>query len=270
MDFELKSGNSLSCKVVSFNLNVREFGVTCGSENNNRYEYGCPHYYPGNEEHVTRNIELELTEDLFNLGSCGNIKAQIYSHLEESKTVAIPKELYDCGIISEFHSSKHIPSYHYGNYVPRPKISFTVPSNSSRKISWLKSIIILYASNDKTFDFFPRVEIVNETKGTKWSYGKHFIGIPETKNTIITWLSSWKFGEELEAGDRLNLTVLSDLRLLESGIDLVYDYESVDQDNLVDQYLRDMTKCSNQFVTNVVYLLFKSHRTSYRMSLVKE
>ena len=178
--------------------------------------------------------------------------------------------LYDCGIISEFDLSKDIPSYYYGNYVPRQKISFTVPSNSSRKISWLKSIIILYANNDRTFDFFPRVEIVNETKGTKWSHGKHFIGIPETKSTALIWFNSWKFREELEAGDRVNLTVLSDLRIIQSSIDLVYDYEPVDEDNIVDQYLRDMTKCSCQFLGTVIYNLFKSHRTFYRMSLVKE
>ena len=174
--------------------------------------------------------------------------------------------LHDFGIISDFDPSTEIPVYHHGNYVLRPKISFTVPPNSSRKISLLKSFIVLSANNDKTFDFFPRLEILNETKGTKWSLDKHFVGIPETKSTIITWLCSWKFREELEAGDRVNLTVLSDLHLL----DLNHDYEAVDEDNLVDQFLRDMTKCSRQFVGSVVFHLFKSHRTLYRMNLVKE
>ncbi|XWS65097.1 hypothetical protein CRYUN_Cryun05aG0061600 [Craigia yunnanensis] len=96
------------------------------------------------------------------------------------------------------------------------------------------------------------------------------IGIPETKSTAITWFNSWKFGEELEAGDRVNLTVLSDLHLMDSGIDLVYDYEPVDEDNIVDQYLREMTKCSSQFVATYLYLLVKSHRKLYTMSLVIE
>ena len=176
--------------------------------------------------------------------------------------------LYDCFIIADFDPSD-IPFYHYDNYVPRPKISFTVPPNSSRKISLLNSVIILHANNDKTFDFFPRVEIVNETKGTKWSLDKHFVGIPETKGTLITWLCSWKFREELDAGDLVNLTMLSDLNNLHL-IELKHDYEAVDEDNVVDQFLRDMTKCSSQFVGSVVFHLFKSHRTLYRMNLVKE
>ena len=174
--------------------------------------------------------------------------------------------LHDCGIISDFDASKEILFCRYGNYVPRPKISFTVPPNSTRRISLLKLIIVLYANNDKTFDFFPRLEIVNETKGTKWSLDKHFVRIPETKNTLITWLCIWKFMEELEAGDHVSLTVLSDLYLF----DLKHDYEAVDEDNLVDQFLRDMTKCYSHLHGNVVYHLFKSHRTLYRMSLVKE
>ena len=174
--------------------------------------------------------------------------------------------LYDCGIISDFDIFE-ITFYQYDNYVPRPKIFFTVPPNSSRKISLLKSFIVLFANNDKTFDFFPRLEIVNETKGTKWSLDKHFVGIPETKNTQITWLCIWKFMKELEAGDHVSVTVLSDLYLF----DLKHDYEAVDEDYLVDQFLRDLTKCcSAQFVGSVVFHLFKSHRTLYRMSLVKE
>ncbi|XWS57343.1 hypothetical protein CRYUN_Cryun09bG0166300 [Craigia yunnanensis] len=264
MDFQLEGRNSLSCTIVPFNLDIREFGITCGSEKNIRYESDFRHYYPGNEENVTTNSELELTEDLFNMGSCGNVKAQIYNHIEESRTIASPQVLYDSGIISDFDPTD-IKFYHYGNYVPRPKISFTVPPNSSRKVNLLKSVIILYANNDKTFDFFPRLEIVNETKGTKWSLDKHFVGIPKTKNTLITWLCIWKFMEELEAGDHVSLTVLSDLYL----IHLRHDYDAVDEDNLVNQFLQDMTKCYSHLDGTVVYHLFKSHRTLYRMSLVK-
>ncbi|XVE90479.1 hypothetical protein DITRI_Ditri20bG0081100 [Diplodiscus trichospermus] len=218
----------------------------------------------------TGNNELELNEDLFNLGTCGNVKVQIDNHLEESKTVASPQVLYDCSIITEFHPSKDFLFSQYEIYFPRPKISFTVPSNSSRKISWLKSFVILYAKNDERLDFFPQVEIVNETKGTKWSHDKHLVGIAQTENTMITWLCSWKFREEIEAGDHLNLSVLSDLCLVDGGIDLIYDYEPVDKDNFIDHYLPDVTKCPSQFVSSVVGLLFKSHRTLYRMSLVKD
>ena len=130
--------------------------------------------------------------------------------------------LYDYGIITEVDaindvSNKDVPFYGAG----KQKISIIVPPNSSQKITCLKSIIILSANNDKTFEFLPRIEIVNETKDTKWTYSKHFIGIPETKNNLY-WLTSWKFrGDELEAGDHISLTVLSDLGVLDSVIDIM-------------------------------------------------
>ncbi|XVE90476.1 hypothetical protein DITRI_Ditri20bG0080800 [Diplodiscus trichospermus] len=214
--------------------------------------------------------ELELNEELVNLGSCGNVKVQIDSHLEESETVASPQVLYDYSIISEFHRSMDFPFNDYDIHFPRPKISFTVPPNSGRKISWLKSLVFLFVNNDERLDFFPRVEIVNETKGTKWSHDKHFVGIPQTRNTFITWLCTWKLREEIETGDHLNLSVFSDLLFLNGCIDLIYDYEPVDKDNFVDQYLSDMIKCPSQFVIFVVHFLFRSHRTLHRMSLVKD
>ena len=62
------------------------------------------------------------------------------------------------------------------------------------------------------------------------------------------------------------LSDVNDLHL----VDLRHDYDAVDEDNLVDQFLRVMTKCSSEFVGSVVFHLFKSHSTLYRMSLVKE
>ena len=45
--FQLEGGDFVSFVVAPFYLNVREFGVTCESENNIRYEYDFPHYFPG-------------------------------------------------------------------------------------------------------------------------------------------------------------------------------------------------------------------------------
>ena len=173
--------------------------------------------------------------------------------------------LYDSGIITAFDaindvSVKDVPFYGTG----RRKISVTVPPNSSQKITCLKSIISLSANDDKTFEFLPRIEIVNETKDTKWTYSKHFIGIPETKNSLF-WLTSWKFrGDELEAGDHISLTVLSDLCVVESFIDIVYDYELDDKCSSLDQ-MRSMNKCSSFLSGAFAYLCFKSQRTLYRV-----
>ena len=39
MDFQLEGGNTLSCPVVPFHLDIREFDITCGSEKNIRYGF---------------------------------------------------------------------------------------------------------------------------------------------------------------------------------------------------------------------------------------
>ncbi|XWS10422.1 hypothetical protein CRYUN_Cryun39dG0076000 [Craigia yunnanensis] len=179
--------------------------------------------------------------------------------------VASPQVLYDCGIITVFDGRNEGATKDVSlNGAGRRKISITMPPNSSQKIRCLKSIIILSTDNDKIFEYLPRIEIVNETKDTKWTYSKHFIGIPETKNTLF-WLTSWKFrGDELEAGDHISLTVLSDLRVIESCIDIVYDYELYDKWNTLDQ-LRSMNKCSSFLSGIFAYAFFKSQRTLYRM-----
>ena len=173
--------------------------------------------------------------------------------------------LYDCSLITAFDAINDVSIKDVRFYgADRRKISITVPPNSSQKITCLKSIIILSANDDKTFEFLPRIEIVNETKDTKWTYSKHFIGIPETKN-ILYWLTSWKFrGDELEAGDHISLTVLSDLSVLQSVIDIIYDYELDDKCSSLDQ-LRSMNKCSSFLSGAFAYHFFKSQRTLYRM-----
>ena len=62
--------------------------------------------------------------------------------------------------------------------------------------------------------------------------------------------------------------MLLDLPLIEIGINLIYNNEQINEDNLLDQDLLNVTEYLNLFVANVAYLMFKSHRTLYRMSLV--
>ncbi|KAH1115678.1 hypothetical protein J1N35_009056 [Gossypium stocksii] len=94
--------------------------------------------------------------------------------------------LYDYSIITTFDPLPFDYTGHYfGHQAGKTQVSISVPPNSSRKIScFLNSIIIFSAKNDKTYGFLPCLEIVNETKGTKWTYSKHFMGIPKTKNTL--------------------------------------------------------------------------------------
>ncbi|KAK8593791.1 hypothetical protein V6N12_045865 [Hibiscus sabdariffa] len=179
--------------------------------------------------------------------------------------------LYDYGIIT---TSDPIPFDYYGQYyghqVGKSEVSISVSPNSSRMISCLlNSIFILSSNNDKEFEFLPCLEIMNETKGTKWTYSKHFVGIPETKNNLY-WMISWNFrGGELEAGDRVRLRVVSDLSVVEFGVEIVYDYEVDNRANCLHQLPR-RSKYFSYLFGAFVYLSSRSQRTLYRMqSLVK-
>nr|KJB17251.1 hypothetical protein B456_003G1739002 [Gossypium raimondii] len=264
-DCQFEGGDLVSCMVVPIHLSIRKFGVTYESEHNIRYEYGFSHLSTGDEV-STRNIKMDLTKHLPSLESYGNVKVQLCSYIEESKVV-----LYDYGIITTFDPLPFDYHGHYfGHQAGKTEISISVPPKSSRKIScFLNSIIIFSAKNDKTYGFLPCLEIVNETKGTKWTYSKHFMGIPETKNTLY-WTTCWNFrGDELEAGDHISLRVLSDLSVLEFGIDLVYDYEQDDNPNFFSQ-LPWMSKCFTYLLGVYVYILSKSQKNLYRLqSLVK-
>ncbi|PPR80869.1 hypothetical protein GOBAR_AA39841 [Gossypium barbadense] len=271
-DCQFEGGDLVSCMVVPIHLSIRKFGVTYESEHNIRYEYGFSHLSTGDEV-STRNIKMDLTEHLPSLESYGNVKVQLCSYIEESKVVSSPQVLYDYGIITTFDPAPFDYNGHhhyYGHQAGKTEVSISVPPNSSRKIScFLNSIIIFSAKNDKTYGFLPCLEIVNETKGTKWTYSKHFMRIPETKNTLY-WTTCWNFrGDELEAGDHITLRVLSDLSVLEFSIDLVYDYEQDDNPNFFSQ-LPWMSKCFKYLLGVFVYILSKSQKDLYRLqSLVK-
>ncbi|TYG77544.1 hypothetical protein ES288_D03G203200v1 [Gossypium darwinii] len=269
-DCEFEGGDLVSCMIVPVHLSIRKFDVTYESQHKVRYKYGFSHVSTGNEV-TTRNMMMDLTKDLPSLESYGNVKVQLCNFIEESKVVASPQVLYDYGIITTFDPFPfdYIGHYH-GHQAGKTEVSISVPPNSSRKIScFLNLIIIFSAKNDKTYGFLPCLEIVNETKGTKWTYSKHFMGIPETKNTLY-WTTCWNFrGDELEAGDHISLRVLSNLSVLEFGIDLVYDYELDDNPNFFSQ-LPWMSKCFKYLFGTFVLISSKAQKNLYRLqSLVK-
>ena len=76
---------------------------------------------------------------------------------------------YDCSIITTFDVINDVPINYLHHRAGRAKTSITVPPNSSKKISCPKSFVLRFANNDKTFEFLPRIEIVNEKKDTKWT-----------------------------------------------------------------------------------------------------
>ncbi|XP_021281701.1 disease resistance protein TAO1-like [Herrania umbratica] len=262
-DYQLENGDLVSCKLISSGLEIKEFGVTYVAEKKDTHEDDSRLYYQGNED-IWRKIKVKVNEELLNLGSSGNVKVQIYNYFEEPIIVASPQVLYDCGIISMFVPYDFACWGRYSHHVIGNKVSFTVARSSSQQICWINFMVALVAEDDQIFDFLSRIEIVNETKSTTWTYHRRFTGIPKAKNALY-WLSSWRFmGED---GDRVSFTVFSDLYVKECVIDLIYESD----DNL-------LHKCNSTYEHSpatsaifrwlfpvFVYLLFMSQRSLYRI-----
>ncbi|EOY10030.1 TMV resistance protein N, putative [Theobroma cacao] len=257
-DYQLDNGDLVSLSTSGFN--VREFGVTCVSETKVMYEDDTPQYSQ-ETEYIWRGIELKVNEELLKLGSSGNIKVQIYNELEESKMIASPKVLYDCGIISIFDTYDCGYNHAVGN-----KVSFVVARSSGQHISYLNLVVVLLAEDDKIFDFLSHIEIVNETKDSKWIHHKRFIGIPKARNNIY-WFSLWRFMGELEDGDQVSCTVFSDLCVKGCTFDLKHEpYDNLLHKHPSDyQHLRDKTISSYWLFPFFLYHLFRSQRTLYRI-----
>lgn len=70
------------------------------------------------------------------------------------------------------------------------------------------------------------IKISNKSKGLKWIYGPSCYGIPDDGNDV-TWLSHWKFGNRLECGDEVTVSVFTHPPFLvkECGIQLVHERE---------------------------------------------
>ncbi|XP_021281702.1 TMV resistance protein N-like [Herrania umbratica] len=266
MDYQLENGDLVSCKLSASGLDIRELGVTCVSETKVMYEDDTPQYSQENAD-IWRGIELK-DEELLKLGSNGNMKVQIYNDLEESKMIASPKVLYDCGLISAF-DPYDLPAdgcSHHANHAVGNKVSFVVTRSSGQHVGYLILVAILNAEDDKIFDFLSRIEIVNNTKDTKWIFHKRFIGIPKAKNNIY-WFSLWRFMGELEDGDQVDCTVFSDLSVKRCTVDLEYEPD----DDLPHkcssgyQHLRGKTISSDWLLPLFLHHLFKSQRTLYRI-----
>ncbi|EOY10035.1 TMV resistance protein N [Theobroma cacao] len=263
-DYQLENGDLVTCKLSTFGLNVREFGVTCVSETKEMYEDDTPQYSQENEG-TWKEIELKVNEELLKLDTSGNIRMQIDNYLEESKMIASPQVLYDCGIIS-IYGTYGFPEGRYSHHATGNKVSFIVPRSSGHHIGYLNLMAILFAEDDQIFDILSRIEIVNKTKDTKWIHHKCFIGIPKIKNNIY-WFSSWRFMGELEDGDQVSCTVFSDLCVKACAIDLIYELDDdlLHKCNSGYQHLGGKTTSSYWLFPLFVYHLFKSQRALYRI-----
>ncbi|KAL6271040.1 hypothetical protein ACE6H2_027951 [Prunus campanulata] len=191
--------------------------------------------------------KLELLEkvdvEMINLLGLSNLEstkiimmATIYSDMSKENTG--PSQilgLYQYGIFSTFLTGNEVP----GQFIHKTagsSISFTVPLLPNLKIRGLNIFAVYAQSNNDSpnkinvnYEIFPYpiiTEVSNKSKGVKWIYGPTFFGFPGDGQDVM-WLSHWKFGDQLELGNEVTVSVFTvpELQVKECGVQLVYEQE---------------------------------------------
>ncbi|KAM7462849.1 hypothetical protein LguiA_030970 [Lonicera macranthoides] len=170
-----------------------------------------------------RDIDAEILNHLglVDLESMGNIEVGIFSNM-------------DCefGIFSVYLPLSEVPAW-FSYKSSESSLCFNVSSLPSAKILGL-NICTIYASSkggpknprNKSWDEC-YIRISNDTKNLKWVYSPTFIGVPDDDVQDMTWLCHWKFGNQLEGGDEVNISVFlwNVMQLKELGVHVIYETE---------------------------------------------
>ncbi|XP_009333811.2 disease resistance protein RUN1-like [Pyrus x bretschneideri] len=153
--------------------------------------------------------------------------------------------LHEFGIFSTFLPGNYeVPQYDSFSHKSKgPSISFTVPVLPYCRIRGLNIFSVYEKSkshespnirvkNMKGLCYTIMTEVRNKSKGLQWIYGPALFGMPSDDQDVI-WLSHWKFGNKLEGGDELTVSVLTssymiydEFQVKEFGVQVVY-YEQV-------------------------------------------
>ncbi|KAM7465475.1 hypothetical protein LguiB_013037 [Lonicera macranthoides] len=192
---------------------------------------------------------------LDSLGLCGmELIGNLRSTLVFSTTFGISnfeidenirQGLHEFGIFSTFLRREEIPSWYadsINNKGSSPSVSFVVPSHPSLRIQGLNVYSVYttsYTDITNILDIFkpsiPNIlftKINNKTKDLKWVYTPAVMSFKEKGNeeAQLVWLSHWKFGDHLESGDEVDVSVIScseDLEVKEFGVNLVWGEEVI-------------------------------------------
>ncbi|KAL7205268.1 hypothetical protein ACSBR2_018244 [Camellia fascicularis] len=122
---------------------------------------------------------------------------------------AFPKDLSNLSSLQILNLSNN-PICNFPNCIGGSSISFIVPSHLRIQALSVCSIYAL-SNNTKDPDYKHNAHtIINNTmKSLIWSHTPRVFGIPEADEDMM-WLSYWKFGNQLEAGEELNISVVGD------------------------------------------------------------
>ncbi|KAM7514919.1 hypothetical protein LguiA_004502 [Lonicera macranthoides] len=133
--------------------------------------------------------------------------------------------LYELGIFSTFLPKTEAPSW-CNELNKGSSISFIVPSYPNL---WIQGMNVcgVYALSNRLETWFPPpivTKITNKTKDLNWIYMPWSLGIPAEDGEELVWLSHWKFGNHMESGDEVIISIVTgdSFEVKECGFNIIW------------------------------------------------
>ncbi|XP_052209888.1 disease resistance protein RPV1-like [Diospyros lotus] len=209
--------------------------------------YDCPRLVEFSGLFKVKRLESDDAELISNLGLCDFFEGRIKSYKELS--IFTSHKTWMSPPLGSHHPTYE--SYVLGSKIPNrfnlknvgSSISFTMPSDANFRTQGL-SVCYVYAFHNHTTSLYDAswfndllwgkqyfcTIISNATKQVKWSYKQELYGNPPNDRGDVTWLSYWKFEDQLEGGDEVNISVTSDVfQVKEVGVYIVYKEEEAEE-----------------------------------------
>ncbi|KAI8556489.1 hypothetical protein RHMOL_Rhmol05G0256900 [Rhododendron molle] len=172
------------------------------------------------------NVEARIVKNLglSNLQSMGNLTVKLTSwHGMRQRRLPL-QVCYETYIISAYIPGSEVPPWFNFKNIGA-SIDFIVPSYLNSRTRGLNLCSVYECSRDPK-DYEPHTVVSNRTKGLVWNHCPHVFGNAEDGDDTM-WLSYWMFGNHLEGGDEINISVSGGefVQVKEIGVRLLYEEE---------------------------------------------
>ncbi|CAN4110796.1 unnamed protein product [Withania somnifera] len=177
---------------------------------------------------------IEDIDGILNLSCLDNLEVkavdvELCNYLTSTKSRGPVQGLYEFGIHNIFVPGGKVPTK-FNNISTGSLIAFTVPQLPNVNIQGLEICIAYAEYYEECYSERHFIKVHNKTKGIKWIYGPTVFGIAGASNPML-WFSHWKFGNHLESGDQVVVSLSMSCLVREFGVHLVFS-EQGEEDTL--------------------------------------
>ncbi|XP_009771867.1 disease resistance protein RPV1-like [Nicotiana sylvestris] len=178
----------------------------------------------GNLVEVQGVFKLDPIDDIVVVSCLDNLEVravdvELCNYLTSTKSKGPVQGLYEFGIHSIFIPGGKVPT-EFNNISTGSSLAFSVPQLPNIKTQGLEICIAYVECYDECFSQSHFIKVSNKTKRIKWNYGPTVFGIATPGNPML-WLSRWKFGDQLEKGDQVVVSLSMSCLVREFGAHLV-------------------------------------------------